>query len=212
MQESKLVAYISNWIGDYVKNQGLKALVVPYDDTYPSILATHLCVKARIKCNARVICACSDSAPKQLFPSVDVIYLHSGPQRAIAEPRDGLVVSDITRTESLARRYHKYNHAADIYPIYELFESQVESLVRSELPGVERRPCPERDELEWAILEDSRSGIIKSDVPPQQNKYWFAYTIDQKRIIAKAHDRQRKTLHKTLDDKMICRIPTLLLS
>jgi hypothetical protein len=135
----------------------------------------------------------------------------------VAEERGGVVVGTVTKTDSIARRYHKYKDAADIYPIYGMLQSQAEQLARWVFPDLEREADSERDELEWAIVEDGKSGIIRSITPPQQNGYWFKYTIDQKRIIARLHDRQRKTLHKDLEYKtssvcpVCCPIPTLLL-
>jgi hypothetical protein len=209
VQESKLIDHISNWIADYVKEHGLKAMVVPYDDSYPAVLTTHLCVRARIKSDARVICV-TDKSLEKLFPTVTSI---SGSGSAhIAEIHNGVVIGDITRTESLARRYHKYYHAADLYPLYGLLESQVEQLVRHEVPVAECEPCKDRDQAEWVIKENDRSGIITSDKQPQQNRYWFAYTTDQKQLIAQAYDRQKRTRHKSLDNALICPIPTLLLS
>ncbi len=115
-------------------------------------------------------------------------------QFEMAERLDSIIVSPIDRSDSLVRTYAKYKSMADIYPFYGMLPSQLGKI--AELLSVEMGHVDEQNE--WLVLQDERHLIVSSDDDPLSHKLWFKYTMDQKKLIVRAHQREKLTRHKSL--------------
>ncbi len=131
-----------------------------------------------------------------------------------AQENQGVVVSALTRsTGNLARLYQKRGDGdADIFPLLDLFYSEIPALVE----GMVSPPCvmrrseflggrPSLDaltgfslaSLEWAERADEDTGLV-SGGPSQTSPAWASLTLDQKRMVAKLHERYHRTTHKQI--------------
>jgi hypothetical protein len=212
----KLSEFLIRWIGDYTKKHGLKCLVVGRDDSYSNLLTVHLCLESRRIKDVHVFWV-GDNESEHNFVPDGVQPIPEGlpdtiPQTTLADVFGGIVVSDISATRASGCDFHKYRDVADIYPLRDVLESDVKVLAKRIVPNCPT--CPDysdTENMEWAMKEDLLSGgIITNEIPPQQNKYWFRYTIEQKRILSKNHARHHATKHKELRDVIFPVIPDVL--
>src|SRR5690606_10821192 len=113
------------------------------------------------------------------------------------ENEDCLIISSLCRTSGLVQRlFHKHNNSADIYPLLDLYYSEVleiykhlnkpDSLIKEEFKEYENHEM-----LEFCDRENLKNQIISSDILPHKNEKWFRYTSEQKKAIAELHQLEK---------------------
>ena len=200
--------HITNQLRDYVKQHALSCAVVVFDArrSSVSILATQLCISARLntKCFISTDCINKCMPLMKQFSRTNII-LHDNDEElfhesiAYADTYNGILIGSLSRNDRFNRAYGKWKEGrADLFPIYELYLSEVNQLLRfNELSAY----CHEMTEDDGMVeyLDSQHPDIILADEMPNKNKMWFRYTMQQKEAIAKLHAREKKTRLKQID-------------
>jgi hypothetical protein len=186
----EVVRICQTWLSDYSNKYRVSFVVHAHEDI-ASIVVSVLC--------------------KTIATSTIVINDSELIEKELKHPNK-ILVGSINRTNGLLnRRYSKRSNEAlaDIYPVYDLYESELEQISNYLNPNI-KLPAPysERESVEWAILENDRTGIVSNEELPINNEKWFGYSLKQKQIISEMHQREKKTRHKTLIGKPILFIRT----
>lgn len=177
----EVVRLCQNWLSDYSKKYGVSFIVNP-DSQISSVVTSMLCFGI--------------DTSTLILPSLDnFMWEGFGAHR--------ILVGSINRTNGpLNRQYCKrgLDGLADVYPVYDLYESELEQIAKYMKPDI---VLPDRfldrEIVEWAISENDKTGIITKDESPIANEKWFGYSMKQKQIISELHQREKSTRHKALD-------------
>lgn len=201
---------IINFLSDYIKSSNKKSFIIKYNDFINSALIVYLCVQARKKCGATIYVTGSFPV-HDLSVILDSVHYIGHKEDSIfdlADINNSLIVSSLDKTRGvITKKFHKYNDAADIYPILDLYYSEVIELIDRIFPENEfNKKYPDHELIEWVDREDLKTGIVSSNESPTNNKMWFKYTIPQKEMIAKLHQREKLTRHKRIAGRPFCEI------
>lgn len=224
INQKDLCKHICDWIQDYTLKNNKKSLIVglhnepPWPNNDPGcFLIAYLCSKLSI--NLFVRSQYHNVEQDKLIETIGIQYYNTTSLDHFrfaanlveeADYRNGLVVGSINKSAMLTRHYGKYTHAlADIFPIADLYESEVRSIVYSivgdiNTPNTISNLLLDYDEIEWADKENNKTNIITRDTRPQDDKYWYKYTVRQKEIISRIYQIEKKTRHKSINNKPIC--------
>jgi len=165
---------IKNWILRYVKDNHKKSVVIPNGETPNIKLINQICLQA---------------GTLKIINTNNILEA--------AEQENGVILGDINRNELFMRSYKKHI-PIDILPIGNVFYSDILKLL--DLP----QENPQIDQVltyadvEWAANQDTKNSIITNDVMPNSVRNWFIYTLKQKEIISRLHQREKQTRHKAL--------------
>jgi len=196
---------IADRLREYAKRNALKCAVIVLDESRASssMLSVQLCSMAGLntKCFAPLFKYASRMGK---LPRVSVsIDYH--PEEVVAaslnyaDVNNGLLIGSLNRNDRLNRTYGKWNEGrADLFPIYDLYLSEINQLLRLHGLGDCCREMTSEDEM-VEYLDSQHSDIILADEMPNKNKMWFRYTLPQKEYIAKLHAREKKTRHKQVE-------------
>lgn len=189
IDKSQFITKAADWLNSF--NTTNKKLLVPMLHGEASILTAEICIKANA--NNTVLFGrsdpnllaefhfCNTTSPSAYFLSI----------RCEAEASNAIVVSSLNRTRGcIERRFDKYMDTADVYPILSLYHSEsspTEFYLDHEL-------------LEAIDRDNKKTNIVTSEESPHKNPEWFRYTFQQKEIVAKLHQREKATRHKSLEN------------
>ena len=195
LNEEKVIQVIADFLSDYINSTPLKNFWIRYHIKPNDDLLIKACEKAREKCGA-------DTYLRSMPDRMHNVFLKGGfsstsecKQYDFAKdefPKDidlCLVVSPLCRNDGLIRRSFEKHKPSDVYPLLDLYSSEVCQILGSEFID---------DGLEFIDRENTKNGIITSDVSPLKHKDWFKYTKSQKVLIAEMHAREKATRHKDL--------------
>lgn len=184
--KEKTIQTIKDWICDYAEKNGKSTLIVIDDSSNGFELLKKVCL--------------SQTKFKFEIPSQECIatkYLYT--LLTLAKNTNGIILSTLNKTQfNLIRAFQKYGtHNMDIFPLIDLYESEISSLL-----GVTQYNTKHMDffilDIEWAQEENKKYGIIENDELPQHTSNWFKYTLPQKELISKLHQREKQTRHKNI--------------
>jgi hypothetical protein len=180
-----IINEIKSWITDYSIQNGKKSLIIAKDNQNAKLLFDICSEITGLKTYELPYDTTADQLVKK------------------AEEVNGLILGGVDRTHGhLIRRYHKYKDNADIFPLLDLYASEIEPLLTHYSCHVmyEGNSILELSlaDIEWADKENELLKIIENDVSPQQTETWYKYTLPQKRIIARIHQIEKQTRHKII--------------
>ncbi len=208
----KCIQVIADYLSDYIKKSNRKNFIIEYNNHVLDYVTVKLCEVARQKCGAEIYTYSAFEPPK--FDFAKPLIYDPMEEVAIALDRQfimncdkhkAIIVSGMCRTSGIVERaFHKHLSFADIYPVLDLYYSEILQLYeyfgRNE--DVHEQHAfhlyKNHEMLEYCDRENSKNKIIESDTSPDKNPTWFKYTSDQKKAIAKLHQKEKLTRHKDL--------------
>jgi len=120
--------------------------------------------------------------------------------------RNLLVVGDYNVIDlNVTRPWQRLEFVADIFPFGNLLPNEVEK-IRCELFETKFSILPQTDEdWVWNLTNEQVKfkGILTNPEDPAKHPFWYALTIDQKKIVAKYHQYIKATKIKTIHGKPI---------
>lgn len=216
LNQNAVLKHISDWLKLYCTENNRKKLVVPVSGGVNSQLSLMLCQGLGIKTTCvhqeiyeheNILSQLKETCQKYNIELVEPPLLSSMlPELVSISGDNGLIVGSINRNKMLSRHYHKYFDAlADIFPIADLFESEVRELVSkldihlSEQPSCRPQSIElDFDELEWGDRENQKYNIIERPQRPETFEKHYKYSKRQREIISLMWQREKKTRHKAL--------------
>lgn len=182
LDEEKVLKQIADFLSGYIKSTTLKDFWIKPSYTICDKLVFNICLKARETCGSNIY------VPWNVIGSENpYVFVHP------EDPKhDCLIVSTLCRTNGIIDRdFHKHHDYADIYPILDLYKSDVIQLTKS----FEEHYSLDK---EYIDKENKKNGIISMDSAPNKHPDWYRYTKPQKKMIAEMHAREKATRHKCL--------------
>jgi hypothetical protein len=176
------INYLGKWLADYAKDANKSLLVLSHDNTNQYNLLHKVCSCATV-----------------FYPGLNIhIHFGIGDQLyEIAEDK-GLIISCIDKSFGLYYRWYSKLEMSisDLFPLFDLNYSEILELL--EKPIVDNS-LPEKYELlEWCNLMEERYKIITSNEVPNKDSRWPFFIQEQKDILAKVYQREKKTRHKII--------------
>jgi NH3-dependent NAD+ synthetase len=211
INSKNLKKFISLWIANYLKENGKEAIVTSWEPRCDSNVNLELCVKSREFYNTKVIVITNNSSLiKSKYKGLVETYQEGDSEKEtqnilanIADKKNGIIAGSLTKTDSLNRSYHKFGKgAADIFPIYDLFYSETKELSKESFED----PIWnfKLEDLEWSVKMNEKKKIITDKETPNRKSDWCYLNLHQKTIVAQIHQREKKTRHKSLNNKPYC--------
>jgi len=186
--KEKMLASIKKWICDYAEINNKKTLIIINDFSAGFNLINKIC--------------CSQTKFKiEISPPECVQSKFFITTTYCAENTNGIIVSLLNKSKyNIIRYYPKYGSSqGDIYPLIDLYESDIANLLDIAFDSfVPYFSNITYNDIEWAQEENKKYGIIENDELPQHTSTWFKYTLSQKEIISKLHQREKQTRHKII--------------
>lgn len=176
------INHLGKWLADYAKDANKSLLVLSHNNTNQYTLLNKICTYATNFC-----------------PGLDIhVHFGTGDQLCEISGDNGLIISDIDKSFGLYYRgYSKLEMSiSDLFPLFDLNYSEILELI--EEPIVDNS-LPEKYELlEWCNLMEERYKIITSNEVPSKYQRWPFFIQEQKNILAKVYQREKKTRHKMI--------------
>ena len=123
---------------------------------------------------------------------------------------DGIIVDPLTIDNIFMRTYNK-NHFGDILPLGDLYLIEVHALYKYLDLGDDKvsllgaRGWGPSD-IEWANRQNDICSIISSEEDPVKHRDWNWYSAKQREMVAKMHQIEKRTRHKTIYNIPVCRV------
>ena len=204
---ANLTRIAAEWIANYCKSNSKQSLVIGFNYSCDTFVAIKFCLEAKKIYNISVIVVgsnCDIEGPVEYEESKPLpereFYLKLAD---VAGRRNGIIVGLVNKTYGeLGRYYDKFGRgAADIFPLLDLYLSEVD-----ELSGEKLIIDKEAEDLEWCSRNNSNQlrgkiGFITNEEPPNHRSDWGLLTVRQKEIVAKLHQREKITRHKDISIK-----------
>lgn len=194
----RLIKHIVNWIRDYAKDNGKKALVVQAMETHDALVTRWLCDKTRI-------------------PVITVSHLAFNKELMMrSDDSDGIIIDSLTLDDVWIRAYKK-NQVGDILPLGDLHLTEIHALYKHLNLGDEDinffgiRKWSATD-IEWAHRQDvgpgpgPEQGIISGEEDPVRHRNWGGYSAKQREMVAKMHQIEKRTRHKIINNIPKCSV------
>ena len=213
-----IIEELGKWVGNYIKSSGKKIAVVKWDDSPNSALAIKVCHKARSFHNTLSISVCINDKFPILEAKVPCNVYFRDNDCEVASEENGIIIGLCDKTEVLNRNYSKrydeydnrVNGNADIFPLLDIYHSEVIDLVDTIFPELKVEPLSAEDSMiEWATKLNLHNGIVTDTNLPNKHPDWYKFTKNQKEFIAKIHQREKNTRHKCLRNSNYCKLRSL---
>ncbi len=185
VDKEKTIKFIADFLSDYINSTTLKDFWIKDNVPPNSLFLLKACILAREKCGSDIFVPWEVIGNENPYVAV---RLQEPDHKASC-----LIVSPLCRNEGIIdRSFDKHKHIADVYPLLDLYRTEIIDLVGHDIYN------QETTDKEYIDKENIKTGIITSDEPPNKNKNWYKYTRDQKVLIAEMHSREKATRHKDL--------------
>jgi len=193
--KEKTIKQIKEWICDYAEKNNKSTLIVIVDKWQGTELLDRIC-NSQTKFKIGVI-------PKTIYAED-----YNSSLINLAQNSNGILISPLNKSQYyLVRTQSKYGAInGDIYPLIDLYQSEINDLLypNCDVAYDDPRICDySLPEIEWAQEENRKYGLIENDELPQHTSNWFKYTLTQKKIISKLHQREKQTRHKIISGRPI---------
>jgi hypothetical protein len=207
--KDKVIQRITDFISDYINSCNKNNLLIIGNETLEDWFTIRLAELSRrnsgsevyyvqtVSNNIRFEFAKAIILPEENFRDEVILF---------CENNSCLILSQLTRNRAkIYRDYHKHLHLGDIYPLLDIYYSEIEYLSsiinKNNSNIILNNSILNTPEYEFCYMEDEKNSIISSNELPTKNKNWFKYTKNQKELIASLHQREKLTRHKDLYSK-----------
>lgn len=182
VNDSLLINYLSGWLSGYAFESGKTKFVIVDTGSRSDVLTHHICSEAT-----------------KHHGGFGVLSIPSFGE--YIEDNESLLVGSIDNTFGLYyRSFGKRREAlADIFPLFDLLYSEIVQVTDSlSLSDHFPQDPPDYEMIEFCNRAESLYSIITYSKPPHMHNRWPYFTSTQKKWIAIAHQREKKTRHKAI--------------
>lgn len=202
-----LINNITSWLNDKMSLYGFDGFII--DCTNPN-LQIDVCIQLLQKTNSEtVILKKKDiNINNAIKSNITIINIDEGCDAfKYMSESNHMAVSSFNKVEiGYIRPWNRFSLAADIFPLGGMLYKDIYSIANdlsikyndsteiysSDIPYIQ-------EQLDWAITINSKyNNILDNKEDPSKNDKWFSLSIAQKKIIAKLHQQNKITEHKSI--------------